>query len=390
MGYELKKIDKHGVRHGTIKTVHGSIETPTFLPDATRGFIKTLSNEDLAQSGVSAMVVNTYHLFLRPGTDIIKKVKGIHGFMGWDRPLVSDSGGFQIFSLIRNTTRKNGKKPLGEIHEEGVYFKSPIDGSEQFLSPEKSIKIQFDLGTDIIIALDDCPPNHSSQPELKKSIERTIRWGERCFSEYHRQIKKRKIQKNKRPLILSVIHGGEHKDLRKACFLGLYEAAKKNKNNITSDWDGYGFGARPVDAKGRFLKEVLKSTADLIPKNKIRFALGIGSPRDIFLCARMGWDVFDCVIPTREGRHGKLYLKKGGRLIKGGQIYYNTINIGSSKFAKSLKPVNAGSGLEILEYSSQSYLNHLFKSGEALGAKIASMNNLKFYSVLMDEIRGAG
>ncbi len=388
MSYILKKTDKYGVRRGVIHTAHGILKTPAFLPDATRGFIKTLSNDDLLESGVEAMVVNTYHLFLRPGTGIIKKAKGIHNFMGWKRPLVSDSGGFQVFSLIRNTARKSNKKPLGKICEEGVYFKSPINGSEQFLSPEKSIEIQFDLGTDMIIALDDCPPNNSSRPELEESIGRTVRWAERCFREYLAQIKKRKIKKNKRPLLLSVIQGGEHKDLRSLCFLGLQSAAEKNKNNIIQDWDGYGFGARPVDAKGLFLGEVLKYTAGLIPENKIRFALGIGSPRDIFLCARMGWDVFDCVIPTREGRHGKLYIKEKKHLINKGKIYYNTINIRSSKFAKSFKPVNAGSNSAIIKDCAQSYLSHLFKSGETLGARIASMNNLNFFSGLISEIRG--
>ncbi|MFA6106977.1 MAG: tRNA guanosine(34) transglycosylase Tgt [Patescibacteria group bacterium] len=387
MRYVFNKIGKSEKRHGRIKTVHGVLKTPAFLPDATRGFIKTLSNEDLARSGVGAMVVNTYHLFLQPGIGIIKKAKGIHNFTGWNRPLVSDSGGFQIFSLIRNTARKNGKKPLGKISEEGVYFKSPVNGSEQFLSPEKSIEIQFELGTDMIVALDDCPPNNSTRAELGKSIERTVGWAERCFNEYIRQINKRKIPKNKRPLIISVIQGGGYKDLRKACYRGLESAAGKNKNKIIRDWDGFGFGARPVDAKGKFLKDTLGFTASLIPEEKIRFGLGIGSPRDIWECAKMGWDVFDCVIPTREGRHGKLYLNKKEHLINEGKIHYNTVNISSSKFAKSFKPINAGSGVECLKKYSRAYLKYLLKSGESLGARLASMNNLKFYSDLMAEIR---
>ena len=386
--FQLIKKNNNGIRHGIINTAHGRLETPIFLPDATRGFIKTLDNDEIKECGIEAMVVNTYHLFLLPGIDIIKKFKGAHNFMGWNGPLLSDSGGFQVFSLIRNLARmKEGKKPLGKITDEGVWFKSPIDGREHFLSPEKSIQIQFDLGVDMMVCLDDCPPNNSSRDELIRSIERTVSWSKRCLAEYHSQLKKRKINKGKRPLIFCVIQGGEHKDLRKLCFDGLNEAAKEKKSSVLADWDGYGFGARPVDINGKFLKEILDYTADLIPKDKIRFALGIGTPKDIWECAKMGWDMFDCVIPTREGRHGKLYQKKRSSLINKDKVVYNNISIASSGWKKNLKAVGDKSPAPALNRYSLGYTNYLFKAGETLGQRIATMNNLCFYSGLINEIR---
>lgn len=400
--FKLERTDKFGLRHGIIETAHGRLKTPLFLPDATRGFIKTLDSADLKLSGAEALVVNTYHLFLTPGLDIIKTAGGIHGFMGWEEPLLSDSGGYQIFSLIRNLSRKReGKKPLGKITDEGVWFKSPVGGKEHFLSPEKSIEIQFDLGVDMMVALDDCPPNNSGREEIKGSVERTIGWAEKCLREYNRQIVKRKLDKKNRPLIFSVIQGGEYEDLRQECYNGIREAeeavnradkkkagAKKMsiRTSPEASWDGYGFGARPVDSQGRFLKNVLKFTAGLIPENKIRFALGIGAPQDIWRCARLGWDMFDCVIPTREGRHGRLYLGDKGGLIRHDKVHYNTINIMGGKFQKDFSPLDPFKTIPVLGHS-KAYLNYLMRSGESLGQRIATINNLNFYNRLITELR---
>jgi len=387
--FKLEKTDKFGIRHGIIRTGHGRLKTPLFLPDATRGYIKTLDSADLKQSGVEALVVNTYHLFLTPGLDIIKRARGIHKFMGWEGPLLSDSGGYQVFSLIRNLSRKReGKKPLGKITDEGVWFKSPLDGKEHFFTPEKSIQIQFELGVDMMVALDDCPPNNSAREDIKESIERTVVWAERCLREYNKQIEKRKMDKKNRPLIFSVIQGGEYEDLRKACYKGISQAEQslKTKGRALTGWDGYGFGARPVDSQGRFLKKVLAFTAALIPEKKIRFALGIGTPDDIWQCARLGWDMFDCVIPTREGRHGRLYLRDKRGLIKGRKMYYNSINIMGSRFQKDFSPLNPLKIIPVLGHS-KAYLNYLMRSREALGQKIATINNLNFYTRLLSDIR---
>ena len=347
-----------------IKTNHGILQTPFFMPDATRGTVKSLDIRDVKETGTKVMVVNTFHLYLQPGLKIIKKAGGIHEFMNFDGPLLSDSGGFQVFSLIH----KNSK--MGKITDEGAIFKSPSDGSVHKLTPEKSIQIQFDLGTDMMVVLDDCPPYEFSKKDVEKAVDRTIIWAKRCKMEYNKQIKKRGIEKNKRPLLFGVIQGGKHFDLRKKCADGLFEIG----------FDGYGFGARPVDENGKFLGQILKYTADLVPSKYPRFALGIGTPEDIMRCYKMGWDMFDCVIPTREGRHGKLFFHNKNNK-------YKTININNSKFSNSFNPINKDSEIKELREYSLSFLNHLFKTKEPLGARLSSINNLEFYNKLMKKIK---
>jgi len=345
-----------GVRVGEIKTAHGILRTPLFLPDATRGFVKLTDNEAVRRTGTAALVVNTLHLYLQPGMRIIERAGGIHEFMNWSGPLLSDSGGYQVFSLIH---RRPG---VGKITADKVIFQSPLDGSRQELTPEKSIQIQFALGVEMMVCLDDCPPNESARADLEKAVERTLAWAGRCKKEYERQIKDRRLSAARRPLLFAVIQGGAEIDLRRQCAAAL----------VKIGFDGYGFGARPVDKNGKFLGEVLRQTADFIPAGAVRFALGIGTPEDIVRCARMGWDIFDCVIPTREGRHGKLFL--AGKFPK-----YKTININNARFAADFTPINKESKLDELAGHSRAYLHHLFKMNEPLGHKLASLNNLEFY-----------
>ncbi|MDD5071608.1 MAG: tRNA guanosine(34) transglycosylase Tgt [Patescibacteria group bacterium] len=383
----MNEIKTSKIRSKTIITPHGSITTPFFMPDATRGFVKLTGNEELKKAGVKALVVNTLHLYLQPGLEIIKKSGGVHKFMDWSGPILSDSGGFQVFSLIH-------KNPaMGKISDQRAEFKSPLDGSRHILTPEKSIQIQFDLGVDMMVCLDDCPPNDFGRTDLEKSVERTIDWARRCRLEYDKQIKKRKIKTGKRPLLFGVIQGGAELDLRQYCAQEL----------IKIGFAGYGFGARPVDNEGKFLDKVLRFTADLIPKNSIRFALGIGLPEDIVRSAGMGWDIFDCVIPTREGRHGKLFLWKrncGSQMSKlkcqinvkaqMSKNFYETININNAKFAKDFSPINSESKLSELRQYTKAYLHHLFRLKEPLGAKLASLNNLEFYMELTEGMRRGG
>ncbi|HTW96120.1 MAG TPA: tRNA guanosine(34) transglycosylase Tgt [Candidatus Methylomirabilis sp.] len=379
-----------------IKTNRGILTAPFFMPDATRGLVKFLSPEEVASAGIKALVVNTLHLYLEPGLKIIKKAGGIHKLMNWDKPIISDSGGYQVFSLIH----KNSK--MGKITDDGAVFHSPADGSVHEITPEKAIQIQFDLGVDMMVCLDDCPPNEFSRADLARAVKRTIAWAKRCKNEYEKQIKKRKISKSKRPLLFGVIQGGTELDLRELCTREL----------IKIGFDGYGFGARHVDREGKFLADVLKFTADLIPANKIKFALGVGKPEDIVLCYKMGWDIFDCVIPTREGRHGKLFCHCEERRRRSNpansnrneiasstsampwrdepaarnDIKYQTINIGNSRFAADFLPINAQSKIPELKNHSLAYLHHLFKINDPLGARLASLNNLEFYSELMKKM----
>jgi queuine tRNA-ribosyltransferase len=384
--FELQRKNKKS-RYGIIKTKTGEIKTPFFMPDATRGFVKSLSAEDLKKIGVNPMVVNTYHLYLQPGVDLIKKSNGINKFMNWDVPLLSDSGGYQIFSLIH-------KNPLhGKITDSEVIFRSPLDGSRHVLTPEKSIQVQFDLKVDMMVVLDDVPPNNYSKEKIKEAVERTIRWAKRCKIEYEKQLKARKISEKKRPLIFGVIQGGKYSDLRKYCAEGL----------IKIGFDGYGFGARHIDAEGNFMEDAVRETAELIPENSLRFALGVGTPEDIVKFVNCGWDMFDCVIPTREGRHGRLFVwdkqteisnsnlqfsnKAQNQKSKTQKKFYETININNQEYRTDFLPVDSDCDCELCQNHTCAYLKHLFTVGDPLAMRLAAIHNLKFYMQLMEKLQ---
>ncbi|MFZ4648489.1 MAG: tRNA guanosine(34) transglycosylase Tgt [Patescibacteria group bacterium] len=377
------KNDSHSnLRRGKLKTNHGILKTPFFMPDATRGFVKLSTMNDVLSTKTEALVVNTFHLYLQPGLDLIKKAGGVHRFMSCGQPLLSDSGGFQVFSLIHRSSK------MGKIDDDKVTFKSPLDGSSHELTPEKSIQIQFVLGTDMIVCLDDCPPNEFSRAQMKSSVERTLAWAKRCKLEYLRQIKKRKMTDDNRPLLFSVVQGGVEVDLRKHCASEL----------VKIGFDGYGFGARPVDAEGNFLAEILFETAKAIPKDALRFALGVGTPEDIYRCALMGWDMFDCVIPTREGRHGRLFYFsksfKGFKIPKNayGPVdkvpnFYEAINICNASWSKDFSSINPNSKIPELRTYSKAFLHHLFRLKEPLGQRLSALHNLEFFQELLLKIR---
>ena len=387
-------------RLGLISTPHGNLETPIFMPDATRGVIKHLSSSEIAKLGLKCLVANTLHLFLRPGAKLIKTAGGLHNFMNWPRPILTDSGGYQVFSLIH----KNGAR--GAINDQSAIFKSPLNGAKLKMTPELSIKTQFALSADMMVCFDDCPPNGYNDAMLAISVERTIKWAKRCRREYDKQIKLLKNSKI-RPLLFAVIQGGNNLKLRERCADEL----------IKIGFDGFGFGARHIDESGNFLNRALKYTADQIPENKLRFGLGIGLPEDIVKSIKLGYDMFDCVIPTREGRHGKLFMFNGhaganpaldaGEAIASqdsigppGQKpgakdapsrmtsnFYETINITNAKFAKDFSPINEFSRLVELRQYSKALLNYLFKIKEPLALRLASLNNLEFYLKMIDEIK---
>ncbi|MFH1255608.1 MAG: tRNA guanosine(34) transglycosylase Tgt [bacterium] len=369
----IKRSKISQARLGIIKTPHGKIETPVFMPDATRGAIKNLSLSDLEKLGLECLVSNTLHLFLRPGAELIKKSGGLHNFMNWHNPILTDSGGYQVFSMIH----KN--KNSGAIDDIGAIFKSPLDGSKLKMTPEMSIKTQFDLGVDMMVCFDDCPPNSYSDAMLETAVNRTIRWAQRCKKEYNKQIKS-KTKNKKNPLLFAVIQGGNNLALREKCA----------KELVKIGFDGFGFGARHIDESGNFLIDSLKCAAGQIPENKLRFGLGIGMPEDIARSVKLGWDMFDCVIPTREGRHGRLFFKtKKIRqpVEQNAKNFYETANITNAKFAKDFSPVNKSSKFAELREHSKAYLNYLFKINESSALRLASLNNLEFYLNMMEEIK---
>ncbi|MFA6306817.1 MAG: tRNA guanosine(34) transglycosylase Tgt [Patescibacteria group bacterium] len=362
-----KKSKISNARLGLITTPHGRLETPVFMPDATRGVIKHLSAAELAGLGLECLVANTLHLYLRPGIKLIKRAKGLHNFMDWPKPILTDSGGYQVFSLIH----KSGAR--GSVNDQGAIFNSPLDGAKLTITPELSIKIQFALGADMMVCFDDCPPNGFNDAGLADSVSRTIKWAKRCKREYDKQVKL--LKNNKRPLLFAVIQGGNNLKLREHCAREL----------IKIGFDGFGFGARHIDEAGNFLTEALKCTAEQIPENKLRFGLGIGLPEDIIRSVKMGYDMFDCVIPTREGRHGRLF-SRGKTADKNN--FYQTINITNARFAKDFSPINEFSELGELRRYSKAYLNYLFKIGEPLALRLASLNNLEFYLNMIREVKG--
>lgn len=376
----IKKSKKTKARFGQLKTEQGVVKTPFFMPDATRGFVRSLSKADLEKIKIGPMVVNTLHLYLQPGCKIIKKSGGIHNFMNWSQPLLADSGGYQIFSLIH----KNPK--MGKVTDDKVIFQSPIDGKKYEITPRKAIQIQFDLGVDMIVCLDDPSPNSYSKKNIEKAVLRTIAWAKICKDEYNRQIKKRKMTDKNRPLIFGVIQGGGYIDLREYC----------SKELVKIGFDGYGFGARHIDDDGNFMEEVLQATADFIPENSLRFALGVGRPEDMVRCFHLGWDIFDCVIPTREGRHGRLLVwnrRKGfpssllNNQEKQKTSFYTTINIGNEKFKEDFTAIDADCDCYTCQNYTKAYLNYLLKTKEVLFLRLASIHNLKFYMQLMEALR---
>lgn len=361
-----------GKRIGTLTTKSGSLQTPFFMPDATRASVRGVTSEEIVTAGISALVVNTYHLFLQPGEALVQRAGGIHTFMRWDKPILSDSGGYQVYSLIH-------KHPeMGRITEEGAEFRSMLDGTKYLLTPERSIQIQFDLSVDMMVVLDDPRPNSAPEEEVSEAVERTLRWAKRCKAEYEKQITLRKLIEETQPLLFGVVQGGMFRKLRKRCADGLIEIG----------FDGYGFGGRHIDQEGNFLEDIVAYTASLIPEDRLRFALGVGTPDDIVRCHSFGWDMFDCVIPTREGRHGRLFIWEAkSHKLKAISSFYKTININNEQFKEDFTPVDATCDCPLCTGYSRAYLRHLFRVGEPLAARLATLHNLRFYSRLMQMLQ---
>lgn len=366
--------EKATSRKGTLKTCRGTLSTPFFMPDATRASVRGVSNEQLKDAGVDPMVVNTYHLLLQPGTELLEKAGGIHSFMNWDGPLLSDSGGYQVYSLIH----KNAA--LGRITEEGAEFRSVIDGSLHTLTPERAVQVQFAIGTDMMVVLDDPRPTKVAREEHEKAVERTIRWARQCKEEFHRQVEQRGLTEESRPLLFAVVQGGPHKDLREKCAKAL----------IDIDFDGYGFGGRHVDHDGHFMEEVVAHTAKCLPVEKPRFALGIGTPEDIVRCWHHGWDLFDCVIPTREGRHGRIFVFNDALSATADlkdPTFYKAVNITNEKFKEDFSPIDSQCDCYACHNYTRAYLGHLFRVGEPLGGQMVALHNLRFYTGLMERLQ---
>lgn len=341
----------------TLKTLHGKLALPTFFPDGTLGVVRGVDSLDLEQTQTEGIVVNAYHFLANFKMD---KIVDIHKLMRWQGPVITDSGGFQVMSLVHRNPK------MGKITDNEIIFKTE-SGEKVVLTPEKSIEVQLKLGTDIAICLDDCTEPGQSREIQEKSVERTIAWAKRCKDEFERLTKGQK----EKPLLFAVVQGGNSKELRKKCAQALIEL----------DFDGYCYGGFPVDKKGVFLTEILEYVAKLLPKDKPKYAMGIGKPENIVDSYKMGYEIFDCVIPTREARHRKLYI------FDSKDISYSTIYIWSGKYANDEGPISKYCDCLTCREYSRGYLHHLFKIGDVLAVRLATIHNLRFYSELLGRLK---
>lgn len=342
----LHKEASTKARRGRITTHHGVIETPVFMPVGTQATVKAMKPESVKDTGAQIILANTYHLMLRPGSDIVREAGGLHRFMNWDKPILTDSGGYQVFSL----------GAMRKITEEGVKFASHIDGSRHMLSPEKSMEVQNDLGSDIIMAFDECAPSDASREYIEKSQARTTRWLERC------------IEAHKNPdiqALFGIMQGGFFKDLRE-------ESAREI---VKFDLPGYAIGGISVGEPKEDYVGVLEYAPDLLPEDKPRYVMGIGTPDYIFEAVEHGVDMFDCVEPTRIARHG-MAMTSHGRL-----------SIKNAKFERDFGPLDPECDCYTCRHYSRAYLRHLFKAGETMSHMLLSEHNLRFLSRLSENIR---
>jgi queuine tRNA-ribosyltransferase len=353
LAFDLLKTDSgSAARAGKITTDHGVIETPIFMPVGTIGSVKAVSQHQLKKD-VQAQIIlgNTYHLYLRPGMDTMQAAGGLHRFMNWDRPILTDSGGFQVFSLAANR----------KINEEGVMFQSHIDGSKHLFTPEKVMDIERTIGADIMMAFDECPPANSTYKYALDSMKLTHRWLDRCFTHFNATPDKWGYTQN----LFPIVQGAVYHDLR-----------KESCQYITSKGaTGNAIGGLSVGESEPVMYEICQLCCENLPQNKPRYLMGVGTPWNILECISLGVDMFDCVMPTRNGRNAMLFTTKG------------IINIDNKKWETDFSPIDEGLDSEIGHYYSKAYVRHLFKAGEILGLTIASLQNLAFYLWLVKEAR---
>lgn len=347
-----KKDGVTSARAGVLRTAHGEIQTPVFMPVGTGATVKGVFHRDLKREiNASVILANTYHLYLRPGTDIIKKAGGVHRFMSWDRAVLTDSGGYQVFSLAANR----------KLTEEGAIFRSHIDGSKHLFTPEGVIDIQRAIGADIIMAFDECAPYPSDHAYAKKSMELTHRWLDRCMA----QMGRTEPLYGTEQMLFPIVQGSVYGDLRKI-------SAEKC---ASSGMPGNAIGGLSVGEPAEQMYEMIETVNEILPEEKPRYLMGVGTPANLLEGIARGIDMFDCVMPTRNGRNGMMFTSEG------------TINIRNQRWAEDFSPIDAGSHSEISRTYSKAYLRHLVISGEMLGAQIATIHNLAFYLSLVREAR---
>lgn len=387
----IAKDKKTKARIGILKTARGEVHTPCFLPIGTKGSVKTVRNDELKNWNAEMILANTYHLWLRPGDKLIKKAGGLHKFMDWDGPIFTDSGGFQIFSLGR---RSKDQRPMGEalgekllkrakqnsselkdapfnvkVKESGVTFQSGLNGEKKELTPELSVQIQQNLGSDIALVLDEFPGYPFEYEKTKSAVERTTRWAKRAREEFLKLRKKKPV--NSGQIQLGIVQGASFSDLRK----------KSAKEISAIGFEGYSIGGVAVGEPAKEMYKAVSATVPFLEEEKFKHLLGIGTPENIIQAVALGCDSFDCVIPTREARHGKIYISRSSG--------YETLDINKSKYAADFSPLDAQCDCYACAHHTRAYLHHLYRSSEILALRLLTEHNLRFYLDLMKKIREA-
>ncbi|MGD0845419.1 MAG: tRNA guanosine(34) transglycosylase Tgt [Geobacteraceae bacterium] len=343
----IKNDRDSAARLCSLTTPHGRIDTPIFMPVGTQATVKAMTPEELCEIGAQIILANTYHLYIRPGHKLMERMGGLHAFMHWDRPILTDSGGFQVFSLGE----------LRKISEEGVRFQSHLDGSPHFISPENAVAIQEALGGDIIMCFDECPPYPAEYDYVRRSAELTTRWAGRC-----KEAKRRDDQ-----ALFGIVQGGMHRDLR-----------EQSANDLrTLGFDGYALGGLSVGEEKGLMYEIMGYCAPFLPFDKPRYVMGIGAPEDLIEGINSGFDMFDCVMPTRNARNGMLFTANG------------SMNIKNALYAEDNSPIDGECACYVCNNYSRAYLRHLFRSGEILASRLNTWHNLYYYLSLMADARKA-
>jgi queuine tRNA-ribosyltransferase len=351
-----------------------NIPLPAFFPDGTRGVVRCVDSADLENARVPGIVMNTYHLMTKPGAATIKALGGLHNFCNWQRPIVTDSGGFQVFSLLRENAS------LGEIRRDGIIFRR--DGKKTILSPEKCIQSQLAYGSNILMALDYCTHPADSREKQAAAVETTIRWGKQSMETFRKAANGRGSRGDGyAPQLFGIIQGGNDKALRKECADALVQLG----------FSGFGFGGWPLDEQGRLTEDILAYTAELMPNHQIKYAMGVGRPENIVACVRMGYTLFDCVIPTREARHHRLYVFneefEKREHIDLSRPFYKYHYILDDIHRRDARPVSTLCDCLTCTHYSRAYLRHLVSIGDSLGSRLATIHNLRFYTMLMELLR---